>query len=88
MRPAGHRQRRGSDGREGSQLSTRNLQLLSFGFFLEARKNHPARGRLEDAGDDDIHILADVPPGIVHDNHRAIIKVGYPLSGFLSLFKY
>src|SRR5512134_1105181 len=71
-----------------TRLATCDLQLLSLGLFLQAGEDHAAGCGLEHAGDHHIDVLADIAPGIVHDDHRAVVEVGHALARFLSFFQH
>ena len=53
---------------------------------LDAAKDHSARGSLQHAGDDDVHVLVDGIAALLHNHHGAVVEVAHTLSNLISLF--
>ena len=58
--------------------------LLRGGFFIHAAKDHAARGGLQDFGDVDFHVFADVFLAVLDHDHCAVVHVANALSVFFA----
>src|SRR5262245_20452885 len=47
---------------------------------LNTAEDHPARRRLQDACDDDIHFVANVAAPLLRHDHRAVVQITDPLA--------
>ena len=76
-------ERRGS----GTERNLADRRLLRARSFDVAPEDHLPGRRLENAGDDDVDVLADHPPRVVHDHHRPVVQVGDALVVFLAFLE-